>query len=254
MSNLRQRMLNGEKLLGTMLNIVDHIDIVKILKVCGFDYFILDCEHGVMDPSRMAAIIALAKEMDIGAMVRIAECSRELVIHCMELGADGLMLPNTDTAAQARELVRHAKYSPLGNRGVSMMRGHTRYVPVPDPLAYMKQANDETILIVQVESPESVANIDEILAVDGIDVAFIGPNDLCHSLGVTGNQQSPVYLEAVEKVIAAARRHGKVSGIQMMNVPALQHWIDRGARFNLYSNEVNMMMNDAKAALKQLRG
>lgn len=254
MSNLKQRLKNGEQIIGTMINIVDHPDFVKIFKTCGFDYFIIDCEHGYMEYSKAAAMIALAKEMNIAALVRIPQASRECIMRFMEMGADGLMLPNTDTAEQARQMVSYAKYAPLGNRGISMMRGHNGYIPVASPIEYMKKANEETLLIAQIESAQSIQNIEEILSVDGIDIAFMGPNDLCHNLGIFGQQDNPLYIESLDKVIAASKKAGKYCGTHGMNASALKKWIAKGMTFNLYSNEVSMLMNDAQAAIRTLKG
>ena len=253
MVDFRNKLLNGHQLIGTMINIFDHIDIVKIFKSCGFDYFIIDNEHGDVDSRSIAGMIALAREMDIASFVRIPNESREHIMHYMEMGANGLMLPNTDTAEQARELVKYAKYQPLGERGISMMRGHNRYLQVDDPIEYMEEANNGTILIVQIESTLSVENIDEIISVDGIDVAFIGPNDLCNSLGILGDQTNELYINAVDKVIESVQKHGKHSGIQGMNPEALESWMNKGMTFNLYSNEVNMIMNNAKNAIQTIK-
>jgi len=253
MSALREKMNAGKNIVGTMTNILAHPDLPKIFKTCGFDFFIVDCEHGCFEYSQVAAMIAVAKEIGIGALVRVPGALREPILRFMEMGADGLMLPNTDTSELARKLVECAKYAPLGKRGMSMMRGHNRYIPVTDPVAYMKQANADTVLIAQIETAQGVGNIDEILSVEGIDVAFMGPNDLCCDLGVVGNQKAPVFIESVEKVIDAAKRHGKYSGTHCMNQATYDLWHGKGMNFNLYSNEVTMIMNDAARALKGMR-
>lgn len=253
MSVLREKMRAGENIIGTMTNILAHPDLPKIFKTCGFDFFIVDCEHGCYEYNQVAAMIAVAKEIGIGALVRVPGALREPILRFMEMGADGLMLPSTDTPELARKMVEYAKYSPLGKRGMSMMRGHNRYIPVADPVAYMKQANEDTILIAQIETARGVGNIDQILEVEGIDVAFMGPNDLCCDLGVTGNQKAPIFIESVEKVIDSAKRHGKYCGTHCMNQAAYDLWHGKGMCFNLYSNEVTMIMNDAKRALNGMR-
>ncbi len=253
MANLRGRLLAGEHLMGTMLNISDHIDMVKILKVCGFDYFIIDCEHGCTSYEKAAAMCALSREMGIGCLVRVPECRREPILRYMEMGVDGLMLPNCNTPEQARQLVSYAKYPPLGNRGVSLMRGHTQYLPVPSAVDYMKKANEETLMIIQVESPESVDNLEQIMATEGIDVALVGPNDLCVSLGIPGAFGDPKYIAAVDRVIDVCKKAGKCSGIQTMDPDSLIPWMDKGMTCNLYSNEVRMLMDHAKAALSKLK-
>ena len=105
MSTLRERMRAGENLVGTMVNIMSHPDIPRILQSCGFDFFIIDCEHGSFDYSQVASMVAVAKAIHLPVLVRIPGALREPVLRLMEMGADGLMLPSTDTAELARKLV-----------------------------------------------------------------------------------------------------------------------------------------------------
>ena len=253
MSDIRARVLSGERVIGTMINIVDHIDIVKIFKICGFDYFMVDCEHGYIDYGKIAAMAALAKEMNIAAFARIPGPDREAVLRLMDMGMDGLMMPNTESTQQAEKLVELAKYAPMGNRGISLMRGHSRYNPTGTPAEYMCSANENTMLIVQIESVEGLAHVDEIMQVEGIDVAFIGPNDLCQSLGVPGDQNNPLYIQSVRKVIKACSARGKQCGIQNMSVQELLTWYEEGVKFGMFSNEVNMLLDVGKRAVKALK-
>jgi 2-dehydro-3-deoxyglucarate aldolase/4-hydroxy-2-oxoheptanedioate aldolase len=250
---LKKRLNAGENLLGTMINIVDHPDIVKILQVCGFDYFIIDCEHGYMDYSKVAILLAYAREAGIGGFVRVPGPSREAILRYMDMGAAGLMMPNVDTGEQAKALVEHAKYAPLGNRGVSIMRAQSGYNPGMPQAQYMEKMNNETILIVQIESRKAVENIAEIIGTPGIDLAFIGPNDLCLSLGIPGGTDRPEFLEAVQKIIDACAKAKKHSGIQAMTPELMKSWISKGMKFNLYANEVTMLLNMGKEAVAKIK-
>lgn len=253
MGTIKQKLKNGEPIYGTMLNFIDAPDIVEILKEAGFDYFMVDCEHGYMTYDKVAVLLALARKTGIDALVRVPGIERESILKYMEMGAAGLMLPNTDTAFQARKLVEYAKYAPLGKRGVSLARLHTEYKKISNASEYMQMANDDTVLIIQVESPESVENIDEIMQIEGIDAAFIGPNDLCQTMGIPGQMQHPAYLGAVKRVIESAEKWDKVAGIQTMNPDTLTEWIQKGMRVIMYSNDANMLIKQAQTALDQLR-
>ncbi|WHH57624.1 aldolase/citrate lyase family protein [Petroclostridium sp. X23] len=253
MSNLKERLKNGESVVGTMVTVFDNPDIVKMLKVCGFDLFIVDSEHGYMDYSKVAGLFAVAKSAGIAGLVRIPEVKREVVLKYMEMGADGLLLPNTETVDQAKALVDYSKYYPMGNRGVSLLRGHTGYEKVPSAVEYMNKANDETILMIQIESPIGVQNVGDILDVEGIDAAFIGPNDLSQSMGIMGQMDNPEFIKAIESVITAAKERNKFSGIHMMATDALQKWIDKGMTLNLWANDVVMLMNSARDGLAKLK-
>ncbi len=173
----------------------------------------------------------------------------------MEMGADGLMLPNCETAKQAKKLVECAKYYPMGNRGVSLLRGHTGYEKIPSATEYMEKANNETVLMCQIESPAGVGNIGEILDLDGVDAAFIGPNDLSQSYVLMGQFNHPTVVSAIETVIEAAKQRGKFSGIHMTGAPSsVKAWMEKGMTLNLWSNDITMMMNHAREGLAQLKG
>ncbi len=252
-NDLKARLKSGQNLVGTMLTLVENAQMAKIIKVCGFDFFIIDCEHGAFDYSAVAGVVAMARETGLPALVRVPEAQREPVLKYLEMGAAGLLLPNTETPAQARHLVELAKYAPLGNRGVSLLRPHTGFEAV-EPAAYMKRVNEEIILMAQIESPRGLDNCDAILGVEGIDAAFVGPSDLSQSLGIMGQLTHPDFIAAVERVIATARRHGKYSGIHGMSTPeALQTWVAKGMTLNLWANEVMLMLNAGKAGLAKLR-
>ena len=252
-NNLKQKLKNGESVLGTMITVFDSPELAKILKVCGFDFFVVDCEHGHFDYSTVGNICALAREADIPAIIRIPEVRREIVLKYMEMGATGLLLPNCDTLEQAKALVEYSKYFPLGNRGVSLLRAHTGFEKVDAATDYMNRCNAENVLMIQVESPRSVENLEQILSIEGIDAAFVGPNDLSQSMGIMGQTDNPRFIAAVDHVIATAKAKGKYSGIHMMAVPALQPWIDKGMTLNLWANDVVMLMNSAKEGLAKLK-
>jgi 2-keto-3-deoxy-L-rhamnonate aldolase RhmA len=251
--NLKERLKAGQSILGTMVTVFDNPEIAKILKVCGFDFFIVDCEHGNFDYSAVAKMCTVAREARIPFMVRIPEVRRAVVLKFMELGAMGLLLPNTETVSQAMALVTYSKYHPMGNRSVSLLRPHTGFEDVGSTTEYMKRVNEENILMVQIESPTAVENINNLLDVEGIDAALIGPNDLSQSMGITGQTDNPQFIAAADKVIGAAKRRGKFSGIHMMSVEELQPWIEKGMNFNFWANDVAMMMTAARSGLAELK-
>jgi 2-dehydro-3-deoxyglucarate aldolase/4-hydroxy-2-oxoheptanedioate aldolase len=254
MSNIKQRLKNGESIVGTMITVFDNPDIVKILKVCGFDLFMVDCEHGCFDHSKVAALLGMARAVGIAGFVRVPQATREVILRYMEAGAHGIMLPNCDTVEQAKLLVEYAKYAPLGNRGVSLLRAHSSYVPGSSPTDYMQKANDETVIMCQIESATGVANAGAMLDLDGIDAAFIGPNDLSQSYGLMGQFSHPTIVGAIESVAAAAKERGKFSGIHIIGgTESLRPWMDKGMTLNLWSNDIIMMMNSAREGLAQLR-
>jgi len=254
MSSIKARLKNGEYIIGTMITLIDNPDIAKIIKVCGFDYMVIDNEHGFYDYKSIAGICSVSRAIDFPTIVRIPEPRREIILKYMEMGADGLLLPNCETAAAAKLLVEYSKYAPLGNRGVSLLRGHTGFNSPSSPVEYMEKANNETLLMCQIESPVGVDNINEILDVEGVDACFIGPNDLSQSYGLMGQFTHPTVTGAIERVAEAAKAKGKVSGIHFTGSPdMLLPWMEKGMKLNLWTNDITMIINNAKEGLKKLK-
>ncbi len=253
MINLKETLKDGGSVIGTMVSLFDRPQVACVMKSAGFDFFIIDCEHGPFDYGKISGILLLAKEAGIPALVRIPEPRREVILKCMEMGAKGLLMPNTETAEQARTLVSCAKYAPEGNRGVALMREHTSFRKPENVTSYMKQANDQTLLMVQIESAAGLENLNEILDVEGIDVAFVGPADLSQSLGIMGQMEHPDFVNALETIIRTADGKGKTSGIHVMDTKAVKHWQSRGMRCNMFSSDVNLIMQAAAAGLKDIR-
>ena len=251
MASLKERLRNGEQVLGTMVTTFVAPDIAKILQVCGFDFFIVDCEHGAFTTREVANIIAVARGIGMPALVRIPEMRREHALKFMEMGASGLLLPNTETAEQAKMLVDCTKYAPLGHRGVSLSRPHTDFKKVSGA-TYMPQANDETILMCQIESRKGVENVEEIIAVEGIDVAFIGPNDMSQDYGILGQFEHPDIVAAFEKIIAAAEANGKWAGAHFGGAAPLKPWLKKGMQINMWNSDNGLLALGA-AGITELR-
>ena len=247
-----ERLKNGEQVLGTMVTTFASPDIAKILQSCGFDFFIVDCEHGAFTTREAANIIAVARGIGMPALVRIPEMRREHALKFMEMGASGLLLPNTETAEQARMLVDCTKYAPMGHRGVSLSRPHTDFKRV-DGREYMRRANEETILMCQIESRKGVENIGEIMAVEGIDVGFIGPNDMTQDYGILNQFGHPDIVAAFEKVIAAAEENGKWAGVHFGAAEPLKPWLARGMQMNMWNSDNGLLALGA-SEIAGLRG
>jgi 2-dehydro-3-deoxyglucarate aldolase/4-hydroxy-2-oxoheptanedioate aldolase len=253
MKNLKEELRQGRSILGTMITMFRNPDLTKMLQVCGFDFFIVDCEHGAFDYSDVAGLFMMAREVGIAPMIRIPEARREVILRSMEMGAMGILLPQTETVEQAKTLVECAKYAPLGSRGVSLLRSHTRFEKIANAREYMDNANDTTILMAQIESAKGVKNLEGILDVEGIDAAFVGPNDLTQSLGIMGQKEHPKYLEAIDTIITTAKQKNKFSGIHLMSVPELLPYIEKGMTCNLWSSDVTMLMSSGREGVSQLK-
>lgn len=251
--NLKEKLRSGENVLGTMITVFDHVDMLRIFKNTGFDFAVIDNELGYFDYKELSMLLNTGKLLDFPVLVRIAEPRREIVTKCMEMGAAGILIPNCDGPEMAQQVINYAKYAPMGNRGVSLGRANTNYEAV-NALEYMKQVNEETIIMCQIESPEGVENIEKTAAVEGVDCLFIGPNDLTQSYGIMGQTQNPIFIDAVKRVIAAAKAEKKACGIHLQNTDGVKKWMAEGMNMNLYGNDASLLKNACAAGVSAIRG
>lgn len=245
-----EKIRNREKVTGTMLSEVSMPNIVRILKAAGFEFIIVDCEHGYFDYSQIAALISVGTGFDIPMVVRIPAIAREFITKVLDMGAAGLLAPMVNREEEAKALVSFAKYMPMGKRGISTRRAHTGYNP--PPLAeYMERANDNTILMVQIETRQGLENLEKIAAVEGIDAIMAGSNDLAADMGIPGETESGNLIEAVEKISLLAEKNGKSGGVITSSLPLIHTCRSRGANVFSYNSEVGMLMEGAKEAMRK---
>ena len=204
----------GRPSLGTFTAIGNPLA-VESLRYTGLDYVIVDTEHTPAGIESAAAQIAAAQGAGLTALARANEISRTAVLRLLDVGAQGVVVPCVETVEEVRELVQYAKYTPLGNRGFCPTRdGGWGYAPhaasIPD---YMETCNREMLLLPQCETAGCLEHIEEITAMDGVDGIFVGPFDLSIALGHPGEFDAPEVHEAILRVQAACRRHGKLSMI-----------------------------------------
>lgn len=231
---------------GTMLSEIAFPNFPIIAKNSGLDFIIIDNEHGAFDCSVMAALVMNANLLNQETIVRIGDNSRSHITKLADMGAKGFLLPMTNCREDMEMVVRYAKYSPIGKRGVSTTRAHTLYDP-PGLEVYMKAANDEMKVYAQIETKSGVENIRDILAVEGMDGVFIGPNDLSVDIGCLADR-TPLFA-AVEKVAAAAQEAGKPWGIITADKELLAYSKRLGVNKISCGSELNMLINGCKQIL-----
>lgn len=250
MNLLKKQLKEGNFILGTMLSEITTPNIVRMFAAGGFNFVIIDCEHGYFDYSQVAAIVGIAKGINLPTIIRIPLISRECITKYMDMGADGLLVPMTGTKEDIKKVVDYAKYSPLGQRGISTQRAHTNYNP-PPLSEYMKEANNNTIIFAQIETSEGVSNISDILSVEGVDAALVGPNDLAADLGTPGNFATEDMNNSIASVIAASKKIGKPCGIISGNIPFLKDCQGKGMTVLSCNSEVGMIISGSKKIVKE---
>lgn len=235
---------------GTFLNLGSPAA-VEIAAAAGFDWLLLDLEHGSADLSELRPLLLAAATGTAAPIVRLRSVDPDAVKFVMDSGAAGIMFPFVSTAEQARAAVQAMKYPPQGQRGVAGAIRATGYGT--QWKSYFESANRESLVVVQIETAEAVANADEIAAVDGVDVLFVGPLDLSVNLGCPGDFTKPKFVDALRHVVEACHRHQRVPGILTKAGHEQQH-IDLGYRFVALGSDALSVVNGMKQSLGVLRG
>jgi 2-keto-3-deoxy-L-rhamnonate aldolase RhmA len=251
-AGLRKRVLAGECVYGTMIRQARDPGAPTVFAAAGYDFVFIDMEHGNYSMETMADLIRGAKSAGIAPIIRVPHLETFFISRILDAGAEGIMVPMTSTKRQAEEVVRFSKYTPLGQRGFGTQTGQTDYKPLKASEA-MREANEHTLIVAQIETPEAIENIDAILEVEGIDVGLIGPNDLSISMGMTDQIGSEIITKAIEKVVETAKKKGKASGMHIGNIEALKKWRAKGMTVLAYSTDIAFMYNTSKSSLEELK-
>ena len=242
----KAKLAEGKFVFGTTVGIPS-AGVVEVLGYAGLDFVTIDAEHGPMDISTVEALVRGADAADIEAFVRLQHNDEADIARYLDIGVMGVQIPHVDTAEDARAAVQASKYHPLGMRGMAFARA-ARYDLSPEGRAqHMESSNRETMVICQVESKEAVANLSELLTVEGVDAFFIGPSDLSQSLGYPAQRHHPVVKETIERTIAQIIAAGKVPGLPGID---MEMAVALGVRF-IATLDARLLMDGAKEYLAQ---
>jgi len=248
---LRRRIHAGETLFGAWVGLGSPAA-AELLGRAGFDWLVIDLEHGAATESELLAHLTAVEVTGAAALVRPQSGERLRMGRALDLGAEGLVVPRLDTAEQAREAVTFLRYPPAGQRGVALLTRGARLGSVGH--ADVPSLNDDIVGIIQIETPSALEQADEIAAIDGVDVLFVGPADLSHSLGIAGQFGNDSYLAALARVVAACRAHGKAAGILLYDPASFAPHLEMGFTFVGLGADLSFVVNSGKAALAVARG
>ncbi|HAX96284.1 MAG TPA: hypothetical protein DCY35_07170 [Prolixibacteraceae bacterium] len=251
MKYLKHILKERGQLLGTVLSELYSPNIPILFQGCGFDYFILDCEHGCFDYGMVATLTTVSKNVGIPMIVRVPGYSREYILKYMDMGVDGLLVPMVSSPDEISRVVEYAKYKPLGNRGITTMRAHNNYLS-NDIAAYMQQANDNTLVLAQIETVRSLENIESIASTSGLDGLVVGPNDLTSDMGIPGQYGHAKFTDAVKLVHRVAAERGKITGMIISRTEVLRNCKSEGMELLCWSSELGMIARGSREGLQEI--
>ncbi len=217
------------------------------LKGLGFDWFMIDTEHAPVNPETLAQMVALLAPPAPTPLVRVGNVDPYLVKQALDSGAAGVLAPLVSTEAQARSLVSYAKYPPEGVRGAAAAAA-SRYGT--ELSSYLRSANAETLVGVQIETREAIENLEAIAGVDGVDLLFVGPQDLTLSLGFLDDRKNVKVRDAMRSVVGACERHGKVPGTLVIDPDEKRAAVELGFRFISLAADVRFLLQGARYYLE----
>ena len=249
MKNLKKRLKNGETLHGCWLNLGSALT-AEIVGLSGFDWVLIDLEHGAGTEKEALGQIQALQHTPAGILVRVESAEPQRIHRILDMGAEGVMCPKINNLSEAKKVDNGLHYPPMGQRGVAKMVRATQFAQ--NFQSYYETSQENILGIVQIETKEALSHLDEIAHLDGVDVLFIGPADLTMELGIFGQFDHPVYLEAVENTIAAATKAGKATGILFFNPEEYTKYHQMGIRFIACGADATFVADGAKAMVKKL--
>lgn len=240
-SKIKAKLRRGEPVLVTALALTDP-SVFELASLLGFDGIWLDVEHHATSLETAATLMRAARVGTADIMARPAKGEFMRLGRLLEAGAQGIMYPRCDDAAEAREVVAWSKFAPLGRRGLDSGNADTPYCLMPLD-RYVRAANDETFLVVQIEDPAALEHVGEIAAVEGVDVLFLGPGDFTVLRGIPGQLDHPAVEDAIRRIADAACAAGKAWGMPSSSPERTRQLLDLGASFITHGADILMVKN-----------
>ena len=223
-----------------------------ILKAAGMDFAFFDMEHSGFSFETLKSAVRYFEAAGIPTITRVPALENDMLARACDMGAEGLLAPMISTPEQARAMVDSVKYYPAGKRGVGLQMAHDNYRSAPVAEA-LSAANQRTAVVCLIETAEGAENVDAIAAVPGVDGLWVGHFDLSVSLGIPGEFSNPKFLAAVDRIIAAAKKHNRFLGRLVPNVEQGITFYKQGFDFICYSGDIWVLRDGLAAAGKAIR-
>lgn len=250
-NNLKQKLARGETATGVFMPFPS-ADVVELSGYLGFDFAVIDAEHGPMTTENAAHLLRAAQCSGITPLIAVPENNPHVIMRFLDIGAMGVHVPQVSSAAEAQAIVKAVKYYPQGSRGLARPRSG-EYGLLGSMQEYMTQSNNETMVVAQIENVEALVHLREIINVDGIDAFFIGPTDLSQALGIPGQHNAPLAQSTIDTIISQVRDAGKAVGIYEPDPIAARAYIDKGVNY-ICTGTVALLSRAARTYLKGVRG
>ncbi len=241
---VKTKLLAGEPMAGAFVSI-ESPTTVELLALAGLDFVMIDAEHFHVDPKLAGDLVRAAEARDIPMMARVGENNRQVISKYLDAGCLGIMTPMVNSQESSKAVVEAVKYPPLGKRGLAGVRAND--FGLSGGLGrFVQEANDQTVVMVQIETLEAVEKADEIINVDGVDIVFLGPTDLSVALGVPGDSKNQLVLDTIESLAVKITKAGKTAGTIANTPEDYAYWRARGV--SMFLTGANRLLASAARA------
>jgi len=249
---LKEKLDNNKLTIGTW-NIINSTMVIDVIASSGLDFIVIDAEHGAISYETAQTMISICESYNVTPIMRVGEINESLILRALDIGIHGVQLPNISTAKDAERFVKFAKYPPMGIRGFSPYTKAGLY-DVSRGKEMPNIANNNTLLIANVEGEEGMNNLEEIVKVIGIDVIFIGLFDMSKSLGIAGDVQHPKVINKLDEAIEIIHKNGKKVGSIASNIDMLEMLKKKNIDYLTYSVDTGMIKESYVNMINSFRG
>ncbi len=237
-NELKRKLQRGEAVFGPFMN-CSYPAFIEIVGLSGFDYAIVDMEHGPLGVETAEDMCRAAQGVGLDPIVRVRKNDAPQIQRALDIGSAGVQVPQIETVEQAQAAVRAAKYQPIGMRGISLFTRAGDYGAL-GLQGITDRLNEEQMLLIHIEGVRGLENLEEIVAVPHIDVVFLGPYDLSQSFGIPGQVNDPRVVQGMTDAVAKIRAAGKAAGTYANDAETAQRWIDVGIQYISLGVDVNI--------------
>jgi len=244
---LKEKLYAGKISLGTWITIGSP-DVPDTLKQLPFDWLLFDTEHSYFSTESMRNMMLSMLDSKAVPLVRVGQADQYLIKRALDIGAYGVLVPLVNTTEDAERVVNFSKYPPMGSRGAGPVRAAGYGNNMAD---YIRTANEEILVGVQVETSQGLANADSIASTKGVDIVFVGPSDLTISLGLLTDRGNPKVSEAMEGVVRICAKHGKIPGTLAASSEEAKKWQRLGFKFISLGSDSKFLFQGAKSFVEQ---
>jgi 2-dehydro-3-deoxyglucarate aldolase/4-hydroxy-2-oxoheptanedioate aldolase len=251
-NHVKRRLARGEVCLGTLVLEFSSSGLPRIAQQAGVDFVLFDQEHSGWTTDTIRQLLAASRAAEFVPLVRVPAAQYHLISQVLDLGAMGVMVPMVETVEQAELIVRSAKYPPMGRRGAAFGVAHDDYVS-GKVLEKIASANQETLLIAQIETVAGLEQVERIAAIPGIDIVWLGHFDLTNSMGIPAQFTDARYLAAVKRIATAAQQKGKAAGFMAASAEEAASMLEKGYRCLAYWGDIWIYGQALKAGLESVR-